>query len=54
MSHYVGLDVSQDLTAVCVVDEHGTITHEGAVPTEPAVISALSLLFIHPAPSHGY
>ena len=40
MSHYVGLDVSQDLTAVCVVDEQGTITHECAIPTEPAAISA--------------
>ena len=42
MSHYVGLDVSQDLTAVCVVDEEGTITHERAVPTEPAAISTYS------------
>ncbi len=39
MSHYVGLDVSQDLTAVCVVDEQGTITHEYSVPTEPATIT---------------
>ena len=39
MSHYVGLDVSQDFTAVCVVDEQGTITHECAVGTEPTAIS---------------
>lgn len=38
MSHYVGLDVSQDLTAVCVVDEQGSITHECAVSTEPTTI----------------
>lgn len=41
MSHYVGLEVSQDLTAVCVVDEQGTITHECAVPTEPAAIMGI-------------
>lgn len=40
MSHYVGLDVSQDLTAICVVDEQGTIAHECAVSTEPAAITA--------------
>jgi transposase len=35
MPYYVGLDVSQELTAICIVDEQGDIKHEGMVPTEP-------------------
>lgn len=36
MSTYVGLDVSQKLTAICVIDEHGTRVWEGACSSEPA------------------
>jgi transposase len=35
MSHYVGLDVSQEQTAVCILDEAGNIRFEAMVPTEP-------------------
>lgn len=35
MSYYVGLDVSQELTAICIIDEQGTVKYEGMVPTEP-------------------
>lgn len=35
MPYYVGLDVSQELTAICIVDENGAIAYEGMVPTEP-------------------
>lgn len=32
MTHYVGLDVSQRATAICVVDESGCRLWRGAVP----------------------
>ncbi|MCP4370939.1 MAG: IS110 family transposase [Deltaproteobacteria bacterium] len=35
MPYYVGLDISQELTAICIVDEEGTIKYEDMVPTEP-------------------
>lgn len=35
MPYYVGLDVSQELTAICIVDGEGTVKFEGMVPTEP-------------------
>ena len=28
-SHYVGLDVSQELTSVCVIDEQGAVVWRG-------------------------
>jgi transposase len=40
MSHYVGLDVSQKTTAICVVDEQGRRLWRGACATDPAAISA--------------
>ena len=38
MKYYVGLDVSLDTTAICVMDREGKILQEGEVPTEPAAI----------------
>ena len=40
MPHYVGLDVSQKTTAICVVDEQGRRLWRGACVTEPGAISA--------------
>ncbi len=39
MSHfYAGLDVSQELTAICIMNEEGKPLHEGMVPTDPEEI----------------
>lgn len=35
MEHYAGLDVSLELSSVCIVDERGTIVRETKVPSEP-------------------
>ena len=34
-SHYVGLDVSEELTSLCVIDEQGAIIWRGKCATEP-------------------
>jgi transposase len=42
MSHYAGLDVSLEETAICVVDGTGRIVKEARAPSEPqALITAL-------------
>jgi transposase len=42
MSHYAGLDVSLEETAICVVDATGRIVKEMRVPSEPgALVTAL-------------
>lgn len=38
-SHYVGLDVSQELTSVCVVDQQGTVIWRGKCATDPDAIA---------------
>ena len=38
MEHYAGLDVSLELTSVCIVDERGTIVREAKVGSEPEVL----------------
>ena len=38
-SHYVGLDVSQELTSVCVIDEQGAVVWRGKCATDPDVIT---------------
>ena len=38
-SHYVGLDVSQELTSICVVDEQGAIIWRGKCATDPDVLT---------------
>jgi transposase len=40
MEHYVGLDVSLKLTAICVVDRTGKIEREGSVDSDPEAIAA--------------
>src|SRR5260221_10233508 len=40
MPHYVGLDVSQKTTAICVVDEQGRRLWRGVCATDPGAISA--------------
>lgn len=41
MGQYVGLDVSQKETAVCVVDESGRVTFEGRAKSDPGALAAL-------------
>src|SRR4051812_48510541 len=38
MQHFAGLDVSLDETAICVVDEAGTMVREARVPSEPEAL----------------
>ena len=40
MEHYVGLDVSLKLTAICIVDRTGKIEREGVVAANPEAIAA--------------
>src|SRR4029450_8712333 len=40
MEHYVGLDVSLKLTAICIVDRTGKIQREGVVHSDPEAIAA--------------
>ncbi len=40
MKYYVGLDVSVKLTAVCIVDETGTVVRETALCTEPSSLAS--------------
>ena len=40
MEHYVGLDVSLKLTAICVVDGTGKIVREGMIASNPEAIAA--------------
>jgi transposase len=39
MKYYAGLDVSMEETAVCVIDEDGTVVAESKVASEPAAIA---------------
>jgi hypothetical protein len=39
MEHYVGLDVSLKLTAICIVDQTGRIEREGVVASNPEAIA---------------
>ena len=40
MEHYVGLDVSLKLTAICIIDRTGKIEREGVVASDPETIAA--------------
>ena len=40
MEHYVGLDVSLKLTAICIVDGTGKVQREGIVSSDPESIAA--------------
>jgi len=39
MKLYVGLDVSQKGTSVCIVDDHGTIVFEGKARSDPGALA---------------
>jgi hypothetical protein len=39
MEHYVGLDVSLKLTAICIVDRTGKMVREGMVASDPETIA---------------
>ena len=39
MKQYVGLDVSQKETAMCVVDENGTVLFEGKAASDPGALA---------------
>jgi transposase len=41
MKQYVGLDVSQKETAVCVVDQNGKVLFEGKVPSDPGALARI-------------
>jgi transposase len=43
MTRFVGLDVSQKITAICVVDNAGRRLWRGQCPTVPEKISVLVL-----------
>jgi transposase len=38
---YVGLDVSMETTAICIIDDKGTPVWRGACATDPAAIAAM-------------
>lgn len=39
VANYAGLDIGLELTAVCVMDQEGTILHEAMVASDPASLS---------------
>ena len=39
MKQYVGLDVSQKETAMCVVDQDGKVLFEGKIPSDPGALA---------------
>ncbi|MER8435029.1 hypothetical protein NKJ16_31850 [Mesorhizobium sp. M0179] len=41
MKHFVGLDVSLDLTSVCVFDEEGAVVWRGKVASTPEALTEL-------------
>ena len=41
MKHYVGLDVSQKETSVCVVDDAGKIVFQGKAKSDPGALAEL-------------
>ena len=41
MKQYVGLDVSQKGTSVCVVDERGRVVYEARAKSEPGALTSL-------------
>jgi transposase len=49
MQHYVGLDVSQKETAMCVIDDAGRIVFEGKARSEPGALARL-IAKRHPTP----
>jgi len=48
VEHYAGLDVSLELTSVCIVDARGAIVCEIKVPTNPDDLVRYLRLLEHP------
>lgn len=48
MEHYAGLDVSLELTSVCIVDAQGAIIRETKVPSEPEALARYFARLEHP------
>lgn len=48
MEHYAGLDVSLELTSVCIVDARGGIIRETKVPSEPEALVRFLARLEHP------
>ena len=47
MEHYAGIDVSLELSSVCVVDAQGKIVREAKVASEPeALVASLRRLIL--------
>ena len=40
MEHYIGIDVSLELSSVCVLDMTGTVIREAKIASEPEVLVA--------------
>ena len=40
MEHYAGIDVSLELSSVCIVDAKGKIVKEAKVPSDPDALVA--------------
>jgi transposase len=41
VKHYVGLDVSERQTSMCVVDDFGKVVFEGKVRSDPGALTTL-------------
>jgi transposase len=41
MKQYVGLDVSQKETAMCVLDQDGKVLFEGKAPSNPGALAQI-------------
>ena len=41
MKQYVGLDVAQKETSVCILDDDGRVVFEGRAPTDPGALARL-------------
>ena len=54
MKQYVGLDVSQKETSVCVVGEVGQVLFEGKVKSHPGALTALLRKRAPPAERIGF
>ena len=50
MEQYVGLDVSLEETAVCVLDSAGKIVWRGRCSSDPEAIARICLLYTSPSP----
>ena len=53
MPHFVGLDVSQKMTTLCVVNEQGSRLWRGVCATDPEAISACILRHAGGVPDPG-